>query len=436
VFLERLVERRAVENQYGAGTLTDSSWISKIVGSSGGVSTSGLVVNEWTAEGISSMYACQRAISETAGQIPIKLQYLDQGRRRDADDDRLYFLLHDLPNPEMTAYQFKEMMTRFLAQWGRSYAQILWDDRGPSALWPLLPWRMTVDRDASGRKRWRYTATDGSSHEWMANPNQPPILDLHINSIDGLVGRSPVRVLMDAIGLTQAVEQFGAEYFKNYSAPALSVSLPGKLTDAGRQHLREEWQRFRGDWGTKHRTVILQEGMKVDKISNNPNEAQFIETRGLQIEEIARIYRTPLAVIQHMTKSTTWGSGIEQILLHWLATGLNQYLVQWQQAIMRDLVTPRLMAKRRVIWVTAALVQTDIKTRGEALEIRKRNGIINANEWRELEDMNPRNDEFGDQYDVAVANTMPASLAKAKLLEDQTPDPDPAPPAVEDDNAE
>ena len=414
MFLERAMSR-ATEQTFGP--ITDKGVVASLIAASGGgMSTSGLQVDEWKFEGIPAGYACQRAISETVGLLPIKLKLRDGKSFDDDYDNPLYWVLHDLFNSELTAYNGKELMTRWLTGWGNAYAELVRDSQGNVIeIWPLVPWRMSVDRDEENRKRWTFRAPNGRKFQWVNNPDAPPIMHLHINSVDGLVGRSPVRINMDSIGLTLAANQFGAEFYNSYAAPAVILSHPGKLGQPGKDNLRESWDKLRGEWGKKHRMAVLSEGMKLERMSCAPDEAQFLETRGLQIEETARIYRVPLFVIQHMTKSTSWGSGIESMMLGWLATGLSPYLENWRQVIARDCITAKFLRTRSAVWITQAIVKTDFKTMQEGLKLQKEGGAISPNEWRAMNEMNPRADALGDEYDVAMANTMPTSLALKKL---------------------
>lgn len=405
MILDRFIEQRAEETTLGP--LTSKGVVASLLSAAGGMSTAGVAVDEWKAEGLPAMYACQRAISETVGHLPMKLLETRGRDRVPATSDPLYGVLHDLMNPELTAYDGREMMTRWLAGWGRSYAEIEWDHDRVVALWPLMPWRMKVDRDEKNRKRWTYTAPNGRTFDWVFNAAKPPILHLMVNSLDGLDGRSPVRVHIDTIGAAAATRQFGADFMKNYASPGVVATFPGKLSSEAKNNIRNSWEEMRGTWGQKHRMAVLTEGMKVEKMSCPPDEAQFIETYGLHIEEMARIYRVPLFIIQHMTKSTAWGSGIEQMMLGWLSTGLSPYLVNWQQAVMRDCVTSAGIGRRQVVWVTGAIVKTAFLDQQKALEIQKRNGVVNANEWRGLLDLNPRTDAMGEAYDVPNANSKP-----------------------------
>lgn len=415
MILDRIVrgflDRRAEDNSLGTGTLNDPGWVSRILAATGGVSSSGQAVTEWTADAVPALYACQRAISETLAMLPLKLMRLDGDDRSEARTESLWRVLHDQANLEMTAFTFKELLTRHLTGWGNAYGEVV-RDRGGNviALWPLPPWRTSVDRDEQNRKRWTYTAPNGQRFQWTHDPARSPILHLQINSTDGFVGRSPIRVLMDAVGLTQAVSQFGADWFANYSSPAMAIKHKGKLGKDGRQHLREEWEKLRGTWGNKHRVAVLQEDMSVERLSCPPDEAQFIETRGLQIEEMARIYRVPLFVIQHMTKSTSWGSGIEQMLNFWLSTGLQPFLVNWSQAIARDCLSLRSL-HFEAVWIVQALLRMDTLQSVQALKMQIEAGLLSPNEARKLLDRNRRTDRFGDDYVIPMANTEPSTLA-------------------------
>lgn len=415
MILESLLARPrpAAAEETAGGSLTDRGWITSLIAGSGGVSTSGQAVTPWTAEGIPAVYACQRAISETAGQIPLKLKrYTDNGKV-DARDLALYSVLHDLANPEMTAYHFKEMMTRHLVGWGNAYAEIIRDGAGRvTALWPLMPWRMTVDRDDTNNKRWVYQGPGGRLHTWRWHDSRPPILHLMVNSVDGLSGRSPIKVLMDAVGATQAVNQFGMDWFAGYATPAGVLTHPQKLSPQARQHLREEWEKKHGTWGNKHRVAILQEGMTFSQMSSPPEEAQFIESKGFQISEMCRMYRVPPFMVGHMEKATTWGSGIEQMMLGWLSTGLQPYLVGWKQSLARDCLTAKSFNTHTFVWVERALLRADFKTRMQGYEIQQRIGAATPNEFREWEDLNRRTDPYGDEFMVPTNNMAPSSLAR------------------------
>jgi HK97 family phage portal protein len=376
------------------GTLTQpASWFTTLMG--GGVTQAGAQIDERTAEGLPAIYACVHVISETVGQLPLKL-YRKTGKGKEPDPDHpLYVVLHDLMNPELTAMQGREMMTRHLALWGRSYAFIQRDRRGDIvALWPLHPARMFTERTALGVKLFRYWMGNGDYREWEHNPARPDILHLHINSEDGLDGRSPIRINRESLGLTQAAEQYAGSYFANSAVPAMILHSPKALTQKAKDNIRRSWlDRFMGAKNA-NKVAILDEGITMEVVGVEPDKSQLATLRAAQIEAAARIYRIPLFMIQSQTKDTSWGSGIEQQMLGFINLTMMPWFQQWQQVIARDLLTRQSFNTHEAIFIVNALVRGDMKTRFEAYASATR--WMSTNLVRELEDLNPIEGPAGD----------------------------------------
>lgn len=417
---ERLLERRG-EEIADTGTLTSPS-VSLISALGGGPTTSGVRISEGTAEGIPAWFAVRGVVSETVGQVPLKIfRKLPRGKQPD-ETHSLYYVLHDQFNPEMTAYEGKELLTRNVCDWGNGYAEIVRDNAGRvKALWPLAPNRMSVDRDGQNRRRYRYRAASGQGFEWISNPARPPIFHLRANSLDGLAGRSAIRILADCFGLTKAAEEFGARFFSNNLTPSAIAYYKGKLTPPQKANLRESFQRVHGGVSNAHRLAILENDIKLEKMGVDPAAAQFMELRGLQIEEIARTLRVPLFMIQHMTKSTSWGSGIEQMLIAFNSITMMPWYTMWQQSIGRDLLTQKSFATHAALFVVEAMMRGDFKTRQDGLAVQFERGIITRNEWRALEDRTAMEDEFADEAMVPINNVVPASLARETFKKQSAP---------------
>jgi HK97 family phage portal protein len=369
----------------------------------GGPSTvAGVHITEWVAEGMPAVYACVHAISETVGQIPLKLYKKTAQGREVAEDHPLYLVLHDLANPEMTAVQFRELMTRNLAMWGRSYAFIQRDRAGDVvALWPMHPTRMIVDRDSLNRKVFKYYTGKNEQggavyQEFVHNPERPDILHLHINSCDGLDGRSPILINRESLGITKAAEDYVAAWFGNGAIPGMVLTHPGRLSPKAKENVRDSWlKKFMGGKNA-NRVAILEEDIKLQVVGVDPEKSQLDKLRLAQVEAAARIYRVPLFVIQNQTKDTSWGSGIDSQFMGWINTGLMPYFEQWQQVISRDLLSRKTYRTHYAKFVTAALTRGDLKTRFDTYATARQNGIYSANEIREMEEAN-RIDE-GDVY--------------------------------------
>jgi HK97 family phage portal protein len=386
----------------GGTTTQPADWLVNYIGPSGqgGLSTvAGVNIDEWIAEGMPAVYACVHAISETVGQLPLKLYKKTEKGREVAEDHPLYVLLHDLPNPEMTAYQFRELLTRHLAMWGRAYAFIQRDKAGEvQALWPIHPLRVKVDRDGLGRKRYTISMPDGVPQQFLFNPDAPPILHLHMNSNDGLDGRSPIMINRQSLGVSKAAEDFVGAYFGNGAIPGIILTHPGKMSEKAKDNLKRSWFEKFGGAKNRNKLAVFEEGLKLDIVGVDPQKSQLSELRESQISASARIWRVPNVIIQNNTKDTSWGSGVEQLMIGWVNTGLMPYFEQWQQAITRDCLSRKTYRTHYAKFVTAAITRGDLKSTMDAIAVGRQNTILSGDEGREMLEMNKIPDGLGELY--------------------------------------
>ena len=209
-----------------------------------GGSTSGKLVTERTAMQMTAVYSCVRILAEAVAGLPIHVyEYTGNGGKEKAINNPLYFLLHDEPNPEMTSFVFRETLMTHLLLWGNAYAQIIRNARGEVvALYPLMPNRMTVDRDEQGQLFYTY-AMSGDDAPTMKGGSVllHPSEVLHISGLgfDGLVGYSPIAMAKNAIGMAIACEEYGAKFFANGATPGGILEHPGTIKDP--QRVRESW---------------------------------------------------------------------------------------------------------------------------------------------------------------------------------------------------
>ena len=235
-----------------------------------------------------------------------KGHYSEDGSKEKALTHSLYFLLHDEPNPEMTSFVFRETLMTHLLLWGNAYAQIIRNGKGDViALYPLMPNKMEVNRDENGVLYYSYSrdkdeanAKDSQSSVKLSTHDV-----LHIPGLgfDGLVGYSPIAMAKNAIGMAMACEEFGAKFFANGASPSGVLEHPGILKDPAK--VRDSWNTAYGGSSNSHKVAVLEEGMKYTPISISPNEAQFLETRKFQINEIARIFRVPPHMVGDLVKN-------------------------------------------------------------------------------------------------------------------------------------
>ena len=295
-----------------------------------GRSNAGKRVTDRTALQHIAVYACVRVLSEAIAQLPLHLyKYNDKGKEQ-VPQHPLYFLLHDQPNPEMTSFVFRETLMSHLLIYGNAYAQIIRNGRGDVlGLYPLMPDKMKVDRDEKNRLIYIYSRYD------EANPNLKEQGDivlyadevLHIPGLgfDGLVGYSPIALAKNAIGISIACEEYGASFFGNGASPSGVLEHPGVIKNPER--VRDAWQRAYGGRNA-HKVAVLEEGMKFTPIAIPNNEAQFLETRKFQVEEIARMYRVPLHMIGDLDHATF--SNVEHLSLDFVKYSLDPWIVRWE----------------------------------------------------------------------------------------------------------
>ncbi len=378
-----------------------------------GNSSSNELVTERSAMQVSAVYACVRVLSEAVAQLPLHLyRYTGKGSKEKATDHPLYFLLHDEPNPEMSSFVFRETLMSHLLLWGNAYAQIIRNGKGDVvALYPLMPNRMTVDRDKDHNLYYEYNLCDDE-----AKPIKKQILKpsevLHIPGLgfDGLVGYSPIAMAKNSIGLSIATEEYGAKFFANGATPGGILEYPGVIKDP--DSVREAWNKGFGGSGNSNKVAVLEEGMKYTPISINPEEAQFLDTRKFQIDEIARIFRVPPHMIGDLEHSTY--SNIEQQSLEFVTYSLQPWLVRWEQAIQRSLLKPKEKKDYFVKFNVDGLLRGDYQSRMNGYATARQNGWMSANDIRELENLDRISPEEGG--DLYLINGNMTKLADAGIF--------------------
>lgn len=292
-----------------------------------GQSSSGKRVNEKTAMTMSAVYSCVRVLSETLASLPLHVYENTEVGSKKATQHSLYNLLHNEPNSEMTSFIFRETLMTHLLLWGNAYAQIIRNGKGEVlGLYPLMPDKMSVDRDEDNRIYYQYLTSSGE----RVTLSSQDVLHIPGLGFDGLVGYSPIAMAKNAIGMSIAAEEYGAKFFSNGATPSGILEHPGTVKNA--ESLRESWTRgFSGN--NSHKVAILEEGMKYTPISISPNEAQFLETRKFQINEIARIFRIPPHMVGDLEKSSF--SNIEQQSLEFVKYTLDPWVIRFEQAFNR-----------------------------------------------------------------------------------------------------
>ena len=377
-----------------------------------GGSTSGKSVTERSAMQMTAVYACVRILSESIAGLPVHLyRYQDDGRKEKAVDHTLYRLLHDEPNLEMTSFVFRETLMTHLLLWGNAYAQIIRNGKGEvMALYPLMPNRMTVDRDEHGQLYYSYQMSSSDAPTMKEGTvNLKPTDVLHIPGLgfDGLVGYSPIAMAKNAIGMAIACEEYGAKFFANGATPGGILEHPGTVKDPSR--VRDSWNAAFGGSGNANKVAVLEEGMKYTPISISPEQAQFLETRKFQIDEIARIFRVPPHMVGDLDKSSF--SNIEQQSLEFVKYTLEPWITRWEQSINRALLSETEKSAYFVRFNVDGLLRGDYQSRMEGYATARQNGWMSANDIRELENLDRIPAEDGGDLYLINGNMLPLHRA-------------------------
>lgn len=379
-----------------------------------GGSSAGKNVNERSAMQMTAVYSCVRILAEAVAGLPLHLyRYKEDGGKERAIDNNLYHLLHDEPNKEMSSFIFRETLMTHLLLWGNAYAQIIRNGKGEVvALYPLMPNKMQVDRDENGELCYIYTrsSNEAKTMEGVTVYLTPRDV-LHIPGLgfDGLVGYSPIAMAKNAIGLAIATEEYGAKFFANGAAPSGVLEHPGTIKDPSR--LRENWNSTFGGSANSGKVAVLEEGMKYTPISISPEQAQFLETRKFQIDEIARIFRVPPHMVGDLEKSSF--SNIEQQSLEFVKYTLDPWVIRWEQSLSRALLNEDEKRKYFFKFNLEGLLRGDYESRMSGYAVARQNGWMSANDIRELENMDKISAEDGGDLYLINGNMLPLNKAGA-----------------------
>lgn len=362
---------------------------------------------ENTAMRLAAVYACVRVLAESVAQLPLVLYRGRKGGGADkATDHPAFYLLHDQPNADQTAMSFRESMTASTVLRGNGVAEILaTGSQSVAGLRYLHPDQIRIDLDRKGRRIYEYTPLE--PHEGTKTRVLLASEVLHIPglSFDGVRGINPIQYQREAIGEGVAAQVFGSSLFANNAKPGGVLELDGTLEEPQIERLRKSWK-FAQEGS--NRVAVLEGGTKFHAITINPQDAQFLETRKYNRSEIAAIFRVPPHFIGDLEKATF--SNIEQQALEFVQHSLMPWLVRWEQALNRDVLTER---DRRLRYFfkfnVGGLLRGDAKARSDFYRAMFGVGAMSQNDIRALEELNPI--EGGDVYYVPL-NMVDAKKAK------------------------
>lgn len=346
-------------------------------------SSSGLNVTPETAMRQAAVYGCVKVLAEDVAQLPLILYKRTnkggrEGRER-ATAHPLYNLLKLKPNGFMTSLNFREMLTAHNAMRGNSYAEIIRFGNTVKSLIPLHPDRVTAECSDNWEITYKIKNNNGAERI-IQRANMLHVCGLTLNGYSGV---SPITYARETIGLSMATEKYGAQLFKNGAKMGGLLMYPGKFKSADTGAKVAESFDNASSGENSHKTVLLEEGMKWEKVTMTSDDAQFLETRKFQIPEIARFFRMPLHKIQEMERATF--SNIEQQSLDYVISTLGPWLCRWEQALNMALLTDKEQIEYYFEFNVDGLLRGDIKSRYEAHARGILTGFLNRNEVRAME---------------------------------------------------
>ena len=400
-------------------------------------SNSAQVVTSDTAMNVSAFYACVNRISKTIAMIPLNvMRKLPNGGKEIAPDHRFQKMVSLRPNRWQTSYDWRMFMQGSTIIKGNGYSKIVFvPGRGQNEFVPLEADRV-----------WPYVITpNGATYYMYENSPAPPagsklyyqhfpingpsevilsdeMIHLRGYSSNGIVGKKTVTLMRECLGLAMATEEHGARLFSNGAQVSKVYTVPHSLSDQTYERLKEQVNG--GDFSgvhNSHKSMILEEGMDVTKISLTSEEAQFLESRRFQVEDIASFLDVPLFLINRSSDKNQTFASAEVIELIFGKYMMGPHYVNWEQTLARDLLWPSELSEYYFDLDSAALMRGDTKARAEYLDKRFGMASITPDEIRMYEGESPSGTEEGKKY-YLKSGMVPASMA-GMLQTQQSKDP-------------
>ncbi|MEM7839136.1 phage portal protein [Morganella morganii] len=360
-----------------------SSELSEMIGLTYDTYT-GRRVSPQLAMQLTAVFSCVRVLAESVGMLPCSLyEQLDRGNRR-AVRERLNKLLSTKPNNYMTPQEFWELLIACLCLRGNFYAYKVKALGEVVELLPLEPSSVTPKLNSKWEPEYQVTFPDGKRDTLT----QDDIWHVRIFTLDGLTGLSPIAYAKQAVGLGLATEEHGSRLFGNGAVTSGVLQTDQYLKDDAYERLKTDFENRHQGLANAHKPMILEMGLKWQQISMTSEDAQFLETRKFQLEEICRIFRVPLHMIQNTDRATF--NNIENLGIGFINYSLVPYLTRIEQRINVGLVKPSKQGVFYAKFNTGALLRGDMKSRFDAYATGINWGIYSPNECRELEELNPR----------------------------------------------
>jgi HK97 family phage portal protein len=355
---------------------------------------SGVAVNEKSSLTMPAVWRAVNLIAETAASLPLHAYRKGDAQRRVLVTGQAASLL-DTPHPDLTPMELWSIIYAHGLLWGNAYIRTLRDALGRvQELWPIEPWRVKAGRESeTGTKVY---AVDGGDDAGGMTLTDREILHLPAFGYDGISGVSPIRMAREGIGLGLAAEQYAAQLFGNGSLASGVLQTEQRLTKDQADRLHSRWKQKAAGLSNSHEAVVLDSGVKFHQLTIPPEDAQFLESRKFQVEEIARMFGIPPHMLGSVEGSTSWGTGLEQQVTGFVVFTMRPWLTRGEQRISRLLKPEPVYAK----YALEGLLRGDSAQRADFYTKMFALGALDTDEIRDLEDRGPV--EGGDKRFVPL----------------------------------
>lgn len=357
--------------------------------------------------------ACVGLIENTLATVPLNLferKGPDTSER--ATDHPLHRLLHDEPNEFQTSAEFRQQMEGWRATEGNAYARVYWGAGGPRELVPLQPGTCRGYRLSNGRVAYKHQPINGAAAEILAPAEVLHLRDAPFCS-DGINGESRVSRHKETIGRVMATGEYMSRFFSNNAIPKSFLKPAQPLGTEAMDLAREQFERRHGGLANQYRVGVLPSSMDLVKLGIDNDAAQMIESYTAGVQQIARIWGVPLHMIGELSKSTSWGTGIEQQSIGFVVYYMRPRFVMWEQALNRTLMSSELRRRFYFEFNADGLLRGDFKTRMEGYALLIQWGVMTVNEVRRRENLAPV--DGGDERMFPI-NYAPASKIMEVLM--------------------
>jgi len=333
----------------------------------------GTAVTEEGALALSTVYSCVKVIAEGVAALPWGTYRKAENGAELYTTHPCYNLLHTAPNPYTTSFMFRETLLLCLLLWGNAYAWIERDGLNrPKALWLQKPWEVQVYM-LEGKLFYKTTAGIVSADDMIHVAGM---------SFDGIVGKSPIRLQAEQLGITLNSQKYGSDFFRNGATlGGILTNESGTVyTDAQREQLKKAWREDAHGVNNNHATKILGGGLKYQRIGVPPEEAQFLQTRSQGAVEICGMYRVPTFMVGIQEKSTSWGTGIEQQQIGFLKYTLMPWLERIKQEFDRKIFRASELGEVYNDFNVNGQLRGDIKSQTEHIQVMMDRGVYSIND--------------------------------------------------------